>query len=218
MFGRDPNVRFLRFASCGDTRFRSFAETPCAAAAAVFFDRRHHHHTSRLPTSSGVSSSAARPRLQDVLDPLPVDAVDGHEPRGTRHGAPRNLEPEVLRRQRLCPCHHQNATGLAAGEARVKGLRFDAKASAARIDMLKEGPPPPLLLERMDIGVPELFASALVAFAAENVPPNPVTDMIAANMPRARRSTAPGTDRTAPATARRRKKARSPGWPCASAR
>jgi ankyrin repeat protein len=79
-------------------------------------------------------------------------------------------------------CHHQNAAGLAAGEARAKGLRFDAKASAARIQMLKDGPPPPLLLERMDIGVPEIFASTLTALAAENVPPNPVTDMIAANI------------------------------------
>jgi ankyrin repeat protein len=79
-------------------------------------------------------------------------------------------------------CHHQNATGLAAGEVRLKGLRVDAKASASRIDMLKEGPPPPLLLERMDINVPEIFASTLVALAAENVPPNPVTDMIAANI------------------------------------
>ncbi len=79
-------------------------------------------------------------------------------------------------------CHHQNAAGLAAGEARVKGLRFDAKASAARIEMLKDGPPPPLLLERMDINVPEIFASALTALAAENVPPNPVTDMLAANI------------------------------------
>lgn len=79
-------------------------------------------------------------------------------------------------------CHHQNAAGLAAGEARAKGLRFDAKASAARIEMLKDGPPPPLLLERMDIGVPEIFASTLAALAAENVPPNLVTDMIAANI------------------------------------
>jgi N-acyl-D-amino-acid deacylase len=79
-------------------------------------------------------------------------------------------------------CHHQNAAGLAAGEARLKGIRFDPKASAARIDMLKEGPPPPLLLERMDINVPEIFASAMIALAAENVPPNPVTDMIAANI------------------------------------
>jgi ankyrin repeat protein len=79
-------------------------------------------------------------------------------------------------------CHHQNATGLAAGEARLKGLRFDAMASAGRIEMLKAGPPPPLLLERMDINVPEVFASALVALAAENVPPNPVTDMIAADI------------------------------------
>ncbi|MCU1382618.1 MAG: Ankyrin [Acidobacteria bacterium] len=79
-------------------------------------------------------------------------------------------------------CHHQNITGFAAGEARTRGVRFDPKASAARVDMLKDGPPPQLLLERMDINVPEIFASALVALAAENVPPNPVTDMIAANL------------------------------------
>jgi ankyrin repeat protein len=79
-------------------------------------------------------------------------------------------------------CHHQNATGLAAGEARARGLHFDAKATAARIDMLKDGPPPPLLLERMEINVPEIFASAMAALAAENVPPNPVTDMIIANI------------------------------------
>jgi ankyrin repeat protein len=79
-------------------------------------------------------------------------------------------------------CHHQNATGVAAGEARLKGMRFDPKASAARIEMLKAGPPPQLLLERMEINVPEIFASALVALAAENVPPNPVTDIIAANL------------------------------------
>jgi hypothetical protein len=34
----------------------------------------------------------------------------------------------------------------------------------------------------MDINVPEVFASTLVALAAESVPPNPVTDMIAANI------------------------------------
>src|SRR3954454_6217447 len=79
-------------------------------------------------------------------------------------------------------CHHENATGLAAGEARAHGLRFDPKATAARIDMLKDGPPPPLLLERMDINVPEIFASVLVALAAENVPPNPATDIIAASL------------------------------------
>jgi N-acyl-D-amino-acid deacylase len=79
-------------------------------------------------------------------------------------------------------CHHQNATGLAAGEARARGLRVDAKATMARVEMLKAGPPPPLLLERMDIGVPAIFASALAALAAENVPPNPVTDVIAAHI------------------------------------
>jgi ankyrin repeat protein len=79
-------------------------------------------------------------------------------------------------------CHHQNAAGLAAGEARARGLRVNPQATMARIDMLKSGPPPALLLERMDIGVPEVFASAATALAAENVPPNPVTDMIAANI------------------------------------
>jgi ankyrin repeat protein len=79
-------------------------------------------------------------------------------------------------------CHHQNATGMAAGEAHARGLRVDAKASAARLEMLKAGPPPALLLERMMIDVPEIFSSALTALAAEHVPPNPVTDIIAAHL------------------------------------
>ena len=113
-------------------------------------------------------------------------------------------------------CHHQNATSLAAGEARVKGLRFDAKASAARLDMLKEGPPPPLLLERMDINVPEIFASALVALAAENVPPNPVTDMIAANLAAAQAVDGSWPLRTAPARGLRLRKTGSRPWRCLS--
>jgi ankyrin repeat protein len=79
-------------------------------------------------------------------------------------------------------CHHQNATGMAAGEARTRGIRFDPTASRARVEMLKDGPPLPLLLERMDLNVPEIFASTLVALAAENVPPNPATDIIAADL------------------------------------
>ena len=77
---------------------------------------------------------------------------------------------------------------MAAGEARARGLRFDAAASVARGEMLKQGPPPPLLLERMDINVPEIFASALNALAAEQVPANPVTDMIVANIAAAQAS------------------------------
>ena len=79
-------------------------------------------------------------------------------------------------------CHHQNATGMAAGEASSRGLHVDPKASAARVGMLAEGPPMPLLLERMDIGVPEIFASALAARAAENVPADPMSDIIVANL------------------------------------
>jgi ankyrin repeat protein len=79
-------------------------------------------------------------------------------------------------------CHHQNATGMAAGEASSRGLHVDAKASLARVGMLAEGPPMPLLLERMDIGVPEIFASALVARAAEHVPADPMSDIIVANI------------------------------------
>jgi hypothetical protein len=127
-------------------------------------------HVSRLqPTAAGVASPAAA-------------AVDA------RTAAERGLALLETSSQRFfeasgcVSCHHQNAAGLAAGEARLKGIRFDPKASAARVDMLKEGPPPQLLLERMDINVPEIFASAMVALAAENVPPNPVTDMIAAEL------------------------------------
>jgi ankyrin repeat protein len=127
-------------------------------------------HVSRLqPTAAGVASPAAA-------------AVDA------RTAAERGLALLETSSQRFfeasgcVSCHHQNAAGLAAGEARLKGIHFDPKASAARVDMLKEGPPPQLLLERMDINVPEIFASAMVALAAENVPPNPVTDMIAAEL------------------------------------
>jgi ankyrin repeat protein len=125
----------------------------------------------------------AAPQRQAAGAAAPIAA-----PAGVKDAAERSLALLETSSQKFfegsgcVSCHHQNATGLAAGEARVKGLRFDAKASAARIDMLKEGPPPPLLLERMDINVPEIFASALAALAAENVPPNPVTDMIAANL------------------------------------
>jgi ankyrin repeat protein len=79
-------------------------------------------------------------------------------------------------------CHHQNATGMAAGEASSRGLPVDAKASAARVGMLADGPPMPLLLERMDIGVVEIFASALTARAAEKVPADPMSDIIVANL------------------------------------
>jgi ankyrin repeat protein len=127
------------------------------------------HVTSIRPAAAGVATAAA----------APLDA---------RTAAERGLALLETSSQKFfeasgcVSCHHQNAAGLAAGEARLKGIRFDATASAARIDMLKEGPPPQLLLERMEINVPEIFASALTALAAENVPPNPVTDIIAANL------------------------------------
>jgi N-acyl-D-amino-acid deacylase len=79
-------------------------------------------------------------------------------------------------------CHHQNITDLAAGEARAKGLRVDAQAAGERLEMLAAGPPPPLLLERMDINVPEILASTLTALAGVNYAPDGVTDKVAANI------------------------------------
>jgi ankyrin repeat protein len=79
-------------------------------------------------------------------------------------------------------CHHQNITDLAAGELKAKGLRVDAAAALARVKMLEQGPPPQLLLEHMDPEVPEIFAYGLTAAAANNAPPNPATDVLAARI------------------------------------
>ena len=79
-------------------------------------------------------------------------------------------------------CHHQNIADFAAAEMRTKGLRFDPKAAVERVKMLASGPPPPLLYERMDIGVPEIFASSLAALAAMGYPANRATDALVADI------------------------------------
>lgn len=81
-------------------------------------------------------------------------------------------------------CHHQNITDFAVGEARARGLRINAAAIGERLKMLgAEGvPPPQTLYERMDIGVPEIFASTLTALAALDIPANPATDALVANI------------------------------------
>lgn len=128
--------------------------------------------------------------LKIPASPLPPAAAAhaAAAPAAVKAGAERGLALLEISSQKFfetsgcVSCHHQNAAGMAAGEARARGLRFDAAASVARAEMLKQGPPLPLLLERMDINVPEIFASALNALAAEQVPANPVTDMIVANI------------------------------------
>ena len=79
-------------------------------------------------------------------------------------------------------CHHQNITDMAAAESRANGLKVNADAIVARMKMLADGPPLPLLLERMDIGVPEIFAQILTALAALGHPPDAVTDKLVANI------------------------------------
>jgi ankyrin repeat protein len=79
-------------------------------------------------------------------------------------------------------CHHQNITDLAAGEARAHGVKISGEAIGARLGMLAANPPPQLLYERMDIGVPEIFASSLAALAALDIPPNRATDALAASI------------------------------------
>ena len=79
-------------------------------------------------------------------------------------------------------CHHQNIADFAAAEMRAKGLRFDPKAAIERVKMLASGPPPGLLYERMDIGVPEIFASSLAALAAMGYPANRATDALVADI------------------------------------
>jgi len=79
-------------------------------------------------------------------------------------------------------CHHQNITDLAAAEARAKGIRISADAVMGRMKMLSAAPPPQVLYERMDIGVPEIFAATLTSLAALDVPANPATDALVANI------------------------------------
>ena len=79
-------------------------------------------------------------------------------------------------------CHHQNIADFAAAEVRAKGLRVDQKAAIDRVKMLASGPPPGLLYERMDIGVPEIFASSLAALAAMGYPANRATDALVADI------------------------------------
>lgn len=75
-------------------------------------------------------------------------------------------------------CHHQNITDMAVGEARARGVSTSAEHAMERLKMLSAGPPPELLYERMDIGVPEIFAASLTALAAVDVPANPAIDAL----------------------------------------
>jgi len=79
-------------------------------------------------------------------------------------------------------CHHQNIADFAAAEVRAKGLRIDQQAAIERVKMLGSAPPAPLLYERMDIGVPEIFASSLAALAAMGYPANRATDALVADI------------------------------------
>jgi hypothetical protein len=79
-------------------------------------------------------------------------------------------------------CHHQNITDLAAGEARAKGVKVSADAAMERMKMLGAAPPPQVLYERMDIGVPEIFSMTLAALAALDVPANRATDALVAEI------------------------------------
>jgi ankyrin repeat protein len=124
------------------------------------------------------------------LEALPAPAVS-HEP-----GAPVDAKIAAERSVALLEgssqkffessgcisCHHQIVTDMAVAEARGKGLRVDANAIGERLKMLTAGPPPQLLIERMDIGVPEIFGSILAGLAALEIPANPATDMLVANI------------------------------------
>jgi ankyrin repeat protein len=80
-------------------------------------------------------------------------------------------------------CHAQSMTDWAVGHARAKGVPVDEKAAAERVNMLKAVYPPEPLLERMDAaGAMEQLAYPLVGLAANNHPPDRLTDGMAANI------------------------------------
>jgi FOG: Ankyrin repeat len=97
---------------------------------------------------------------------------------GEKRRPARNLQPQVLRDSGCVSCHHQNITDMAVGEARARGVSTSAEHAIERLKMLSAGPPPDLLYERMDIGVPEIFAASLTALAAVDVPANPAIDAL----------------------------------------
>ena len=79
-------------------------------------------------------------------------------------------------------CHAQSMTDWTVGHARAKGIPVDEKAALERVNMLKAVYPPEPLLERMDAaGAMEQLAYPLVGLAANNYPPDRLTDGMAAN-------------------------------------
>ena len=124
---------------------------------------------------------AARPDGAGVV-PVPKPAVDA------RAGAERAIalletsSRKFFEGSGCISCHHQNITDFAVGEARAKGLKINPAAIGERLNMLSAAPPPQVLYERLDIGVPEILSSSLAALAALEIPANPATDALVANI------------------------------------
>jgi len=86
-------------------------------------------------------------------------------------------------------CHAQSMTDLVVGHARPKGLQIDEKAAGERVKMLDAVYPTEPLLERMDAaGAMEQLAYPLVGLAANNHPPDRLTDSMVANIAAQQRS------------------------------
>jgi ankyrin repeat protein len=80
-------------------------------------------------------------------------------------------------------CHAQSMTDIAVGEARLKGIPTDAKATDERFKMLKAIYPPEPFLERFDAaGAQEQLAYPLAGLAAVNHAPDRMTDAMVANI------------------------------------
>jgi ankyrin repeat protein len=135
------------------------------------------------PVASGILKAAPNAPESPVIEPTGTQPAIDVKTAAERSMALLESSSEQFFKSSGCvSCHHQNITDLAAGEARAKGLRVDPRAAEARMKMLSAGPPPALMYERMDIGVPEIFASSLAALAAMGAPANQATDALVADI------------------------------------
>jgi ankyrin repeat protein len=142
-------------------------------------------------TAADWARKVAAPAGVDALKVARTDAAGTAVPKPTidaRTGAERGIalletsSRKFFETSGCVACHHQNITDLAVGEARAKGLKIDPAAIGERLKMLSAAPPPQILYERLDIGVPEILAQSLVALAALDIPANPATDALVADI------------------------------------
>jgi ankyrin repeat protein len=146
---------------------------------------------------------ARRAALPSGLDLLRTTPISSASATPTINGQKPDLRPSIQKTLGLIEksswqffaqsgcvsCHAQSMTDLVVGQARGKGFQIDEKAATERVKMLQVVYPPEPLLERMDAaGAMEQLAYPLLGLAANNYPPDRLTDGMVANIAASQRS------------------------------